>query len=78
MDNEKEIEFDFVLFSMGTRCMSRARDGIPHDTKRQVAWATNTQANWMNGNGPTLKFFCSMEGRRLSAKSTATEVKMAT
>ena len=51
MDNEKEIEFDFVLFSMGTRCMQRARDGIPHDTKRQRAWATNTLANWMNGNG---------------------------
>lgn len=53
MDNEKEIEFDFVLFSMGTRCMQRARDGIPHDTKRQRAWATNTLASWMNGQGPS-------------------------
>ena len=42
MDNEREIEFDYIGFCMGTRCMQRARDGIPHNYKRQVAWATNT------------------------------------
>ena len=52
MDNEREIEFDYVGFCMGTRCMQRARDGIPHSYKRQVAWATNTLSNWLNGNGP--------------------------
>ena len=33
-------------------CMQRARDGIPHNYQRQVAWATNTLTNWLNGNGP--------------------------
>lgn len=52
MDNEREIEFDYIGFCMGTRCMQRARDGIPHNYQRQVAWATNTLTNWLNGNGP--------------------------